>query len=1297
MCKRGVAGGAALRAGGRALPFSSVSLQTGKPAGAVLVGPYRLVDQLGGGGMGIIWRAEHVETGERVALKTVRMPEPRMLASIRREIHALTRLRHPGVVQVVGQGVAGGLPWYAMELLTGRTLTDLIQGTWSESQYGARARTDSRSRERPPGAVGLASADTEVGGGFSPTLSHPDQAYAATDGFVAPAGPGDPGQRPPAAAGEAPTLLRVVLGLSETLAVLHGAGVVHRDLKPDNVFVRPSGAPVLVDFGLAAHGASGREILEAGGAVVGTLHYMAPEQLQGAYVDARADLYSLGCILYESLTGRPPFVGEPMQVAHQHLHTPPPPPSQFVAGVAGALDELVLRLLHKDPRERFGYAEDVAAALAGLLGAPAPPPSPRQLYRPGFAGRAAELGRLEGMFEKLAYGAGAFALVRAESGAGKTRLMMEFARRAAAGRPLTLTGECVAVGLEGRGPQRLEAAPLHPFRDVFLHVVDRCHKHGEAETARLLGGDLRLLAEFEPALLSAPGAAAAPSPPALPGEARRQQVVEAMTRMLTALARPGPLLLLLDDLQWADELSLAVLAALPTALPRAPALVLGACRSGDEPPELQALAARPGVHGLALAPLADAATRSIVADMLALREPPAALVDGLDPADAGNPFFVGEVLQVARDDGLLVRDDGGWRLRAGVGPGQLPRTRAEVCDRRLAALAPATRRLVDAASALGRVLDLDLLTGVDGMDEDAVLDAVDDLILRRVVQRPWTGGLCFVDDGVLAAAYARLPGDRRGALHRQLAERLEARDEGDRALPQLAHHWSRAGAPATAFAYLVRNARRTLAAGAHHQAGVLLQRAWALVDEGLAISPQERAEAALRTAEAALGTGDVDAAQARIAEVLRLHGQPLPSSGPGWALGLALAAGRQFVGLGRRAGKKQLPDATRAALAASAQALSLLQQSYVARGDTLRLLAACFMAANTAEASHDAANPAIAYSVIGAVVGSLGLQGRAAWYFERAAETSRRLGDAHAEVAAGVAECSHYIGAAMWARLADRAAALAALGKAIGARHEWEALVMIATNGRVRTRGLQGARDALGEVIASSLGRSNELSAAWARATRAEVALWAGDLEGAEADATLALPVMLRGSGKGSAAVPRGVLARVHLERGQLTAAGAEAHEALAGLRGEGLLFMHEPGARLAAEVLLELWARAQAAGDTGADALRRSAARATGLVRGMARQFAFARAAALRLAGQARRIAGRPAAARRLLERALAVARAQELGHEQAMIELERARCAAPGDHARAAHLARAREIFDRCHLEGGLERVARIAEGRG
>ena len=248
------------------------------------LGPWRVERSIGEGGMGVVYLASHRETGERAALKTVRVTDPILLAGVRREIAALSRLAHPGIVRIVDQGTEGGMPWYAMERLEGETLrawasstVQRVSGTSTFFETGPRQTRDDRSLPK-----------------------------AAPGPLIAQAG-----------GGALAELMMVMQRLCDALAYLHGEGIVHRDLKPENVLVLEGGHPVLVDFGLVTRfaGEASREVLEPVGDALGTRGYVAPEQAAGELVDARADLYSLGVMLYELLTGRLPRPARPARSA----------------------------------------------------------------------------------------------------------------------------------------------------------------------------------------------------------------------------------------------------------------------------------------------------------------------------------------------------------------------------------------------------------------------------------------------------------------------------------------------------------------------------------------------------------------------------------------------------------------------------------------------------------------------------------------------------------------------------------------------------------------------------------------------------------------------------------------------------------------------------------------------------------------------------------------------------------------------------------------------------------------------
>jgi len=158
--------------------------------------------------------------------------------------------------------------------------------------------------------------------------------------------------------------VEIVTGVLTALQYSHHAGLVHRDIKPANVMLTPTGAVKVMDFGIARALADAGQTMTQSQAVVGTAQYLSPEQARGETVDARSDLYSTGCLLFELLTGRPPFIGDsPVSVAYQHVREAAPRPSQYASDVPQALDQIVLRALAKDRNERYSSAGEFLADL----------------------------------------------------------------------------------------------------------------------------------------------------------------------------------------------------------------------------------------------------------------------------------------------------------------------------------------------------------------------------------------------------------------------------------------------------------------------------------------------------------------------------------------------------------------------------------------------------------------------------------------------------------------------------------------------------------------------------------------------------------------------------------------------------------------------------------------------------------------------------------------------------------------------------------------------------------------------
>jgi serine/threonine-protein kinase len=281
-----------------------------------VVGKYRIAEKIGEGGMGSVFRAEHTVLGSPAAVKVLLAQWTQDAIVVDRFFHeakAASAIRHVGIVEVFDYGrLPNDQAWIAMELLRGENLTEFFLRN----------------------------------GGALP----------------------------------APIVQQLAIQILGALDAAHVAGVVHRDLKPDNIYlVRDPSAPGAVrvkvlDFGIAKLGADrfGEKAKTQGGTILGTPAYMAPEQCKGtSEVDARADLYALGCIMFELLTGRPPFIAHGGgEIMAMHIYEPAPRLSQFAPQLPAELDALIAKLLIKSPADRTPSAAYALAALERVPLAP---------------------------------------------------------------------------------------------------------------------------------------------------------------------------------------------------------------------------------------------------------------------------------------------------------------------------------------------------------------------------------------------------------------------------------------------------------------------------------------------------------------------------------------------------------------------------------------------------------------------------------------------------------------------------------------------------------------------------------------------------------------------------------------------------------------------------------------------------------------------------------------------------------------------------------------------------------------
>ena len=340
--------------------------------------------------------------------------------------------------------------------------------------------------------------------------------------------------------------LRIGQQVCRALEHAHSRGIVHRDLKPGNIWLTEDGTAKLGDFGLAV--ALDRSRLTMEGMMLGTVAYMAPEQALGRQSDARSDLYSLGCVLYEMLTGRAPFLGDDaVGVISQHINTPPLTTIWHNSGVPPDLDDLVIRLLAKVPEERPDSAAEVAAALAAIALAAAQPavqptpaaPQVRGFRRGPFVGREKEMAQLKERFEDALSARGSLVMIVGEPGIGKTRLTEELSVYARLRGAQALNGQCY----ESEG-----APPYIPFVEALRQYVNSCPAEALREEMGDGASDLaKLVSEVRARVPDVPESREeAP-------EAERYRLLEAVTSFLVNASKANPLLIVLDDLHWAEQ------------------------------------------------------------------------------------------------------------------------------------------------------------------------------------------------------------------------------------------------------------------------------------------------------------------------------------------------------------------------------------------------------------------------------------------------------------------------------------------------------------------------------------------------------------------------------------------------------------------------------------------------------------------------------------------------------------------------------------------------------------------------
>ena len=644
----------------------------------------------------------------------------------------------------------------------------------------------------------------------------------------------------------------IAADLLRALDHAHSCNIVHRDIKPANVWLDAEGTARLGDFGLAATDTRSREAVQ--GMLVGTVAYLPPEQALGRASDPRSDLYSLGCLLYEMLTGQPPFEGDDaVTIIGQHVNATPVAPSRHRPEVSQALDDFVLRLLAKAPEDR---PESAAAALSELEAAASAPDEPAgdeeenpldRLAGGVFVGRERELDELRDGLDDALAGRGRLMLLVGEPGIGKTRTAEELATYAQVRGARVHWGRCH----EGEG------APAYwPWAQALRSFVRDADPVGLAWE---LGPSAPEVAQLVPEVSDRLGDV--PEPPDLEPDQARFRLFDSITTFLRNASGSRPLVIVLDDLHWADEPSLLLLKFVARNLSDTGLLVVGTYRDvelGRHHPLAKTLAELNEIEQtrrVTLRGLDFSAIERFI-EMTAGIAPPPGLAAAVHEQTEGNPFFLGEVVRLLASEQRLDPDGrGDWQLA-------IPQGVREVVGRRLDRLSEESNQVLAQAAAMGREFDIEVLATVADCERDVVTralrEAVEARVLAELPRAP--GRFVFSHALVRETLYAEIPASRRVQLHGEIGEALIRRygDEIDSHLAEVAHHLLEAapgGDVDRAVEFAERAAERASRQLAHEEAVKHLERALEAAESAAAAARDRRLRLLLELGEARTKAG----------------------------------------------------------------------------------------------------------------------------------------------------------------------------------------------------------------------------------------------------------------------------------------------------------------------------------------------------------------------------------------------------------------------------------------------------------
>jgi tetratricopeptide (TPR) repeat protein/predicted Ser/Thr protein kinase len=669
-------------------------------------------------------------------------------------------------------------------------------------------------------------------------------------------------------------LADITIQVLDALEHAHARGIIHRDIKPENIMVTEAGAVKVMDFGLAR--SEGRSRLTQTGLIVGTVAYMAPEQALGGTLDGRTDLYAFGCVLYELVTGRRPFESEdPISVISQHLSVPPVAPRWHNKELPPDWEAVILKLMAKDPAERYASAAEARRAFAALRPALEDGAGPEgefpavallgNVQRGRLVAREAELRELKGYVDLAISGQGQLVAIAGEPGIGKTRLAREGLIYARLRGCRVFAGACY----EQEG-----GVPYLPFVEAFQ---DYLKTTDTSQVAEEVGGEGTELIKIVPDFADAvPGLTASV---ALEETHERLRLYDAVADFFVHLSQRAPIIILLDDVHWADAATLQLMRHLARRLHGERILLIATYRDVELDRQhpladlLREMNRERLYQRVLLRRLNADGVRAMIGAMFGVEQVSEEFGALIYRETEGNPFFVEEVLKHLIESGAIYRENGGWG-RKKIAEIEVPQSVKEVIGRRLEQVSEPCRQTLTIAAVIGKRFDFDVLVQTADAGEDQVLDSVEEAMRSQLLGEEKVGGAVMYDFAhalIRETLYESLSLRRRMRLHQRVGEALESvyAKNTDAVIEDLAFHFARSPQAEVekAVGYALRAAEKAQRVHAHEEAVKFYTEALDLLRE--AGRRDDAADILERLGEPTyLATGDPRKAVAILAEPL---------------------------------------------------------------------------------------------------------------------------------------------------------------------------------------------------------------------------------------------------------------------------------------------------------------------------------------------------------------------------------------------------------------------------------------------